>query len=184
MEKPKQKKSQFTDELTIPERGKDWQAFSAEKHPKESSIEAILAENSVSNTTKSRFQGHLLLRHYESHTEFRILNATLQFPVFIGRADVNSDYLPELNLGLLDEKQKTVSRRHAVISPYGELLVITDQKSLNGTYLNSQRLIPGQSWILRNGDILRLGKICLIVYFVNENEKSVPFSDTPSHPNR
>jgi pSer/pThr/pTyr-binding forkhead associated (FHA) protein len=175
MEKSEQKKPQFTDELTIPDRTRDWDALiqtankNAAYSPEKVLTEAEFDTAPTENTAKSRFQGDLLLKHYESQTEFRIPNSALQAPFFIGRADLNTGFVPEVNLTRLDTKHKTVSRCHAVISPHGELLVVTDQKSLNGTYLNSQRLIPGQTWILRNGDILRLGKICLIVYFVNEN---------------
>jgi pSer/pThr/pTyr-binding forkhead associated (FHA) protein len=180
------------DEITIPERGKDWEAFiqagsspySTERLAVENEAEALAAENTVTNAVQHYFRGDLLLKHYESQTEFRISNKRLQQAFIIGRSDFNSGFVPDVNLARLDAREKTVSRRHATIRPHADLLVITDHASLNGTYLNSQRLIPQQAWILRNGDMLRVGKICLIVYFVYENEKGLPFSDSPSHSNR
>jgi pSer/pThr/pTyr-binding forkhead associated (FHA) protein len=111
------------------------------------------------------FRGDLLLRHFETKTEYRILNKELLATVVIGRYDSETGFMPTIDLTKLDSKEKVVSRHHASISPREDLLVVRDHKSLNGTYLNCQRLVPEQARVLRNGDMLRIGRICLIVYF-------------------
>ena len=55
----------------------------------------------------------------------------------------------------------TVSRRHAEISREGKGFVIKDAGSLNGTYVNRQRVDETQ---LANGDELQIGKFKLTFY--------------------
>lgn len=58
-----------------------------------------------------------------------------------------------------------VSRRHAVIRQDREGYVIEDLNSNNGTWVNEERVLPGQSYPLAHGDQLRLGQLALQVYF-------------------
>ncbi|KFI46615.1 Forkhead associated (FHA) domain, binds pSer, pThr, pTyr [Bifidobacterium bohemicum] len=60
---------------------------------------------------------------------------------------------------LLDDS--TVSRAHAVFRRFGDGFVIDDSGSLNGTYVNRERV---DSAVLRNGDEIMIGKFRL-VYF-------------------
>lgn len=59
----------------------------------------------------------------------------------------------------------TVSRLHAVlrISPDGRATLI-DRQSTNGTYINNNRLEPGQSVMLSDGDRLRVGSMVVLKY--------------------
>ncbi len=52
----------------------------------------------------------------------------------------------------------TVSRRHAEITRSGSAFDIIDQRSLNGTYLDGERVDRG---VLRNGSEVRIGKFRL-----------------------
>jgi len=49
----------------------------------------------------------------------------------------------------------TVSRRHAVVERVGDTFTIHDNGSLNGTYVNQQRISSSQ---LEHGDELQVGK--------------------------
>ena len=53
----------------------------------------------------------------------------------------------------------TVSRRHAEIEQHGATFVVRDVGSLNGTYLNRERIEQGE---LHNGDELQVGKFRLV----------------------
>ena len=55
----------------------------------------------------------------------------------------------------------TVSRRHAEITRQGESFLLTDTGSLNGTYLNRERI---ESAPLLSGDEIQVGKYRLLFY--------------------
>ncbi len=55
----------------------------------------------------------------------------------------------------------TVSRRHAVIERTPEGYVVTDAGSLNGTYVNQDRI---DKLVLRHGDELQIGKFRLVFF--------------------
>jgi pSer/pThr/pTyr-binding forkhead associated (FHA) protein len=55
----------------------------------------------------------------------------------------------------------TVSRRHAEVRAADGRFTVTDAGSLNGTYLNRERIEEAQ---LRNGDELQVGKFRLVFF--------------------
>jgi pSer/pThr/pTyr-binding forkhead associated (FHA) protein len=55
----------------------------------------------------------------------------------------------------------TVSRRHATIERKPEGYVVTDAGSLNGTYVNQERIDQA---ILHHGDELQVGKFRLVLF--------------------
>jgi pSer/pThr/pTyr-binding forkhead associated (FHA) protein len=55
----------------------------------------------------------------------------------------------------------TVSRRHASIERTAEGYVVTDAGSLNGTYVNQQRI---ERAVLHHGDELQVGKFRLVLF--------------------
>ncbi|MEZ5142694.1 MAG: FHA domain-containing protein [Acidimicrobiales bacterium] len=60
----------------------------------------------------------------------------------------------------------TVSRRHAEVERRGDGFVVRDVGSLNGTYVNRERIDEA---VLRNGDELQVGKFKL-VFFLGPHE--------------
>jgi len=58
-----------------------------------------------------------------------------------------------------------VSRRHVVIGRKEEGYEIRDLGSVNGTWLNEERLVPHQSYPLPSGSHLRLGRMRLLVLY-------------------
>ena len=65
---------------------------------------------------------------------------------------------PESEISLDDI---TVSRRHAEIERTPEGHVVTDAGSLNGTYVNQERI---DKMLLRHGDELQIGKFRLVFF--------------------
>jgi hypothetical protein len=57
------------------------------------------------------------------------------------------------------------SRQHAVLTWDGQTLVIEDLNSLNGTFVNRNRIHPGQRQVLRAGDVVQVGTVQLRVAF-------------------
>ena len=113
------------------------------------------------------FRGDLILHHVASNMEFIIPNAELKQEIVVGRLDKHSGISPTIDLTNLESenKPKAISRRHFVINEHKGLLVIVDQNSTNGTYLNGQHLVPYQPRVLRDKDILWLGNVKLLVWF-------------------
>ena len=59
----------------------------------------------------------------------------------------------------------SVSLRHALIRPSSAGVVIIDENSTNGTYLNAARLVPGAAKLLGDGDRIQIGRAWLGVRF-------------------
>jgi len=85
--------------------------------------------------------------------------------IVIGRMDITTKVAPDLDLTPFGAQEKGVSRMHAIIRRNEESLLVIDLGSVNGTYLNGQRLTSDQPHVLRDGDEIRLGKLVLHVYF-------------------
>lgn len=85
----------------------------------------------------------------------------------LGRAQPGD--LPELSLDLspFSAVERGVSRQHAAIQRNGQTFTLTDLGSINGTYLNGQRLTPPEPRLLQDADEIRLGR--LRVYYYEEH---------------
>lgn len=57
----------------------------------------------------------------------------------------------------------SVSQRHAVLSAHGAEYQVVDEGSTNGTFVGGVRLAPKAPRVLRNGDMLRVGRVWLEV---------------------
>ena len=94
-----------------------------------------------------------------------------QFPVArgaettIGRTDPVTGILPDIDLTPVDI-DRSVSRRHAkILRREGRFSILEEVGTINGTYVNEQRIPTGQPVPLRNGDRLRVGLINMKVVF-------------------
>lgn len=77
----------------------------------------------------------------------------------IGRPDVTTSVMPEIDLGPFDAA-RTLSRRHARIVRDGHgYLLREDAATTNGTFVNGERLQAGTGVALKPGDQLRFGSI-------------------------
>jgi hypothetical protein len=85
--------------------------------------------------------------------------------MILGRFDQTSDTPPDLDLTPFDALEKGISRIHAAIRRGEDTLTLVDLGSVNGTFLNGQRLTPNQPRVLRDGDEIRLGQLILHIYF-------------------
>lgn len=86
----------------------------------------------------------------------------------IGRADGDSDTLPEIDLSKFDQDSK-VSRQHALLRIQGDKIELEDLSSRNGTILkNGESLKPGTAYNLGVGEEFLVGKILLRVCEANK----------------
>lgn len=104
--------------------------------------------------------GPLVLVHAISNTRYPLRDRA---EFLVGRPDPVTSTMPEINLGPVDTN-RSMSRRHAKIVFTGDHFKVREEVgTLNGTYLNGQRLRPGQEAIFKVGDHLRFGMVDLTV---------------------
>ena len=89
--------------------------------------------------------------------------------MILGRSGSKSSRGPDIDLGDFDALKKGVSRVHAMLDLQDDMLTITDMGSINGTYLNGERLPANSNRPLHDGDELRLGKLVVRAYFRSAN---------------
>jgi CRP-like cAMP-binding protein len=83
----------------------------------------------------------------------------------IGRADPVTGILPDIDLTPVDNS-RSVSRRHAKIIKSGQdYHVLEEVGTVNGTYVNDQRIPTGVPVTLHNGDLLKIGLIAMKAVF-------------------
>ena len=83
----------------------------------------------------------------------------------IGRADPVTGILPDIDLTPVDQN-RSVSRRHAKIIKSGnEYCVLEEVGTVNGTFVNDQRIPTGTPVAIHNGDLLKIGLIAMKAVF-------------------
>jgi CRP-like cAMP-binding protein len=83
----------------------------------------------------------------------------------IGRADPVTGILPDVDLTSVDTN-RSVSRRHAKIIRSGdEYMILEEVGTVNGTYVNDQRIPTGVPVAIHDGDLLKIGLIAMKTVF-------------------
>ncbi len=95
----------------------------------------------------------------------RDVEVPLTKEVNIGRLDPASASFPDVDLTSAGGLGKGISRRHAKITRCGREVFIEDLGSINGTFLNREKLPPYVPQVLKSGDELQLGKLILRASF-------------------
>lgn len=85
-------------------------------------------------------------------------------PVWIGRADPEQGYWPQLDLTADGAADLGVSRKHALIKWDDDGLVLIDQHSKNGTWLNQEQLIPEKPYPLPQQARIKFGHLLLLTF--------------------
>src|SRR5215211_4479263 len=100
--------------------------------------------------------GHSKAAHIDSRAEF-----------VLGRnAGTTSDMLHDLvDLAPFGGYSLGLSRRHVVIRRTGNGYEVLDLGSVNGTWLNEERLIPHKSYPMPGSSYLRLGRMRIFVLY-------------------
>ena len=84
--------------------------------------------------------------------------------VIIGRLDAGRAIFPDVDLTSEGGMDMGVSRRHTRISLRENQVFIEDLNSLNGTFLNSTRLVPELPYPLKDGDQVQIGKLLVTIH--------------------
>ncbi len=81
--------------------------------------------------------------------------------ITLGRSDPVKGVYPSVDLTPYGGDTSGVSRRHARLVLQNGVLYLEDLNSTNFTFLNRQKLVPGQRYPLENGAEVRLGLLVL-----------------------
>ena len=87
--------------------------------------------------------------------------------IILGRSDVDDpSIVPDVDFIACNAISNGISRSHAAISPQtnGEFMLV-DLNSSNGTILNGEKLEPHQSYPVKDGDRVLIGRLKMVVYF-------------------
>jgi len=109
----------------------------------------------------------------EVHQRHRLVDLTTGAEFFfskgdettIGRADPVTGILPDIDLTSVDAN-RSVSRRHAkIICSGNQYFMLEEVGTVNGTYVNEQRIPTGTPVTIHNGDAIKIGLIAMKALF-------------------
>lgn len=80
----------------------------------------------------------------------------------IGRSEAQSPLPPDVDLINYRARERGVSRRHAALVRFKGDMHLLDLGSVNGTFVNSNRLPPDTPHLLYEGDRITLGELSLV----------------------
>lgn len=100
----------------------------------------------------------------------RIIKVPLDKNVYIGRKTAFQGKTPDIDLGGGGILAQSVSRRHAKISQRRNSVIIEDLNSVNGTYVNAERLTPYLPEVLNNSDLLQMGMVTMEVQILSSQK--------------
>lgn len=103
------------------------------------------------------------LRGISQASRGQVFAITPDRPVVVGRLQGSDVWIDDL----------TVSRRHCVLLQAGAVLVVRDEGSANGSYVNGV-LLKAAERRLQHRDILQVGKVALIVEEVPDPQPDEP----------
>jgi hypothetical protein len=85
----------------------------------------------------------------------------------VGRSDVDTNHMPDVDLKSLGAWNAGVSRRHLVMNPFeDDIFFVKDLGSANGTRINGELLKSGMVYSLHSGDSLTVGTLNMVVTFM------------------
>jgi hypothetical protein len=84
--------------------------------------------------------------------------------IMIGRKDVKRGVLVDVDLSPLDSR-KIISRKHALLEEKNGQWTLTDQGSVNGTWLNGHQLPARDAYPIQDGDEIVFGRNGVLLKF-------------------
>lgn len=95
---------------------------------------------------------------------------TLSQPLTFGRS-VSQSFQSHVDLTKHNAVDNGVSRLHARLHFENGIFFVEDLNSVNGTFVNGDPLKPGVKTPLKNADELRLGRLRMYTYFLDDADK-------------
>ena len=85
----------------------------------------------------------------------------------IGRSIAGKNTV-DIDLGPYKGQDRGVSRKHAMIFPANDQLMLTDLGTANGTVVNNERLRPNQRTVMKTGDVIVLGAFRMTMKIISK----------------
>ncbi len=82
---------------------------------------------------------------------------------YLGRAYPHHKTFDGIDFSAFDAFRYGISRQHAVFCQEKKQLLIIDNKSTNGTYLNRALIEPYQPYVVEHDDLIRLGAFSFVI---------------------
>jgi hypothetical protein len=101
----------------------------------------------------------------QARIAIHIVNVNLQLifdlnkPILLGRSVPPSPDVTALDLTPFRAEELGVSRRHLTMQVYNKKLTITDNNSLNGSFLNGKLIEPDAPYMVTRGDEITVGRL-------------------------
>jgi pSer/pThr/pTyr-binding forkhead associated (FHA) protein len=113
----------------------------------------------------TQIEGHQSVLLLVNQASLPIIIKPTGCALILGRATDESSLQVAIDLTPYGGYEQGVSRVHAMLKCENGTLTIEDMGSTNGTCVNGHPLVPGQHFLLRDGDEVRLGQLITHVYF-------------------
>lgn len=94
-----------------------------------------------------------------------VYQAKAEKTLLVGRRNDKDAFIPDVDLYPFAGFLLGVSRKHALIYPLGDRLMIEDLGSRNGTYVAGERLKPNTPQVLYDGVRVSLGKLHFTIHY-------------------
>jgi pSer/pThr/pTyr-binding forkhead associated (FHA) protein len=86
-------------------------------------------------------------------------------PLVVGRRGAAKRV--DVDLTSFGAHEMGVSRHHIRVEPHGERIMVKDLDSVNGSRLNGEQMKPNYVYELHHGDVVKVGRMHLKVYFIS-----------------
>jgi pSer/pThr/pTyr-binding forkhead associated (FHA) protein len=117
-------------------------------------------QEEISSTSQTPSVVRLIIAETE-----RTIETNLEKVVLFGRQDPSTDTYPEVDLTNDRGAENGVSRRHARLAKRVGRILLEDTGSVNGTFINGDRMAPYLPQVVHDGDQIKLGKLVIRVEF-------------------
>jgi len=99
----------------------------------------------------------------------QMITTQLEKTFILGRASTEiKTNEPLVDLTEFGAMELGISRVHAMIRQSKGKYQLVDLESSNGTWLENQRLVPKQPYPLESGNRIRIGRLNILVFYLNE----------------
>lgn len=117
---------------------------------------------------------HEILLRFHLIDHDQTIDAVLRDEIVMGRTVEGQIVTPNIDLSSFDAYEEGVSRLHAILKLENGQIKLVDLNSSNGTRINGQKVMPQIENLLRNGDLLTLGKLRLQILFQENSIWNAP----------